>query len=328
VVEEKQTQKSKNNQLNMDISLLINGVKSTVTSRIKNIFEKFFSLEIPICQALSKSKLNIKIESKNTFPMASGCASSASSMAALVGAVSSALQLSEKDLPKIELTKLARVGSGSACRSIFGGVCEWIKDGGKDSHAVQIYDEKYWDLGVKLIIVNQKVKDISSSLGMKITKETSELFQYRINHVVEKNLKNLKNCLKDKNFHGLAEIIIRDSNNFHACCRDSYPTINYFNEESEYIMKGVSLLNSIYEKNICAYTFDAGSNAFIIFERTNEKLINDYFDFILGFSEKIFCDKLKDNKDIMSLVEKKPPKEKILKQVNFKLGEGIKIINE
>ena len=121
-----------------------------------------------------QKKLNIQIESINTFPIASGCASSASSMSALVLAIFSSLKIDEKELSKKELTKIARIGSGSACRSIFGGICEWIKDGGDDSHAEQLYDENYWDLGIKLIVVSQKEKDISSSIGMKITKETSE----------------------------------------------------------------------------------------------------------------------------------------------------------
>ena len=315
------------------ISLTINGNKSKVTSRIKNIFTKYLQLKVPICQELSQKKLDIIIESTNTFPIASGCASSASSMATLVTAIHSALKLDETILPKIELTKIARVGSGSACRSIFGGICEWIKEGGNDSHAIQLYDENYWDLGIKLIIVNQKEKDISSSLGMKITKETSELFNYRISHIVNKHLLALKKSLSNKDFNSLAEIIIKDSNNFHACCRDSYPTINYLNDESEYIIKGVILLNQIYESNICAYTYDAGSNAFIIYERKNQKLIDDYFNYILGFSDsdlnelKIFEGKKMENfKDkINTLILNRPSKDKIIKQINFKLGEVTKI---
>ena len=279
---------NENNQIEKNIiTLKINGKESSVNSRIKNIFKKFLQLNIPICQELSRKKLNIQIESLNTFPIASGCASSASSMAALVMAISSALNISKNNIiSNLDLTKFARIGSGSACRSIFGGICEWIKDGGDDSHAIQLYDKNYWDLGIKLIIVSQKEKEISSSLGMKITKETSELFKYRISTVVEKHLLELKKSLKNKDFNSLAEIIIKDSNNFHACCRDSYPTINYLNEESEYIIKGVTLLNKNFEKNICAYTFDAGSNAFIIYERKNQKIIDDYFNFILGFYDK------------------------------------------
>ena len=332
----KQTCEVKDNIKENDISLIINGKTSNITKRIKNIFKKFLSMDNQICKELSISKLDIKIESINTFPIASGCASSASSMAALVLAITSALKL-ENIISKTELTKIARLGSGSACRSIFGGICEWEKGNKDDSMAVQLYEKNYWDLGIKLIIVSQKEKDVSSSLGMKITKETSELFKYRINYIVKQNLENIKKCLKGKDFNNFAEIIIKDSNNFHACCRDSYPSINYLNEESDFIMKIVMSLNKIYGKNICAYTFDAGSNAFLIYEMKNKTTIDDFFNFILGFSNINISDLIKNIKiensesninEINKLIEKRPPKEKILKQIDFILGEGTQILYE
>ena len=318
------------------ISLSINGKPSNITNRVKNVFKKFFSLDIPICKELSSLILDIKIESINTFPIASGCASSASSMAALVLAIASALKL-ENILSKTELTKIARLGSGSACRSIFGGICEWVKGSGDNSYAIQLYENSYWNLGIKLIIVNQKEKDISSSIGMKITKETSELFKHRINHVVNNNLEKLKKSLKEKDFNSFSEIVIKDSNNFHACCRDSYPSINYLNEESDYIMKSVMILNKLIKKNICAYTFDAGSNAFLIYEIENKNIINSFFDFIFGFSDiSIFAliknIQIENNENninaINTLIKRRPPKEKIIKQIDFVLGEGTQIINE
>ena len=332
----KQTSEVKDNTKENDISLIINGKPSNITKRIKNIFKKFLSMDNQICKELSISKLDIKIESINTFPIASGCASSASSMAALVLAITSALKL-ENIISKTELTKIARLGSGSACRSIFGGICEWEKGNKDDSMAVQLYEKNYWDLGIKLIIVSQKEKDVSSSLGMKITKETSELFKYRINYIVKQNLENIKKCLKEKDFNNFAEIIIKDSNNFHACCRDSYPSINYLNEESDFIMKIVMSLNKIYGKNICAYTFDAGSNAFLIYEMKNKTIIDDFFNFILGFSNINISDLIGNIKiensesninEINKLIEKRPPKEKILKQIDFILGEGTQILYE
>ena len=332
----KQTCEVKDNTKENDISLIINGKTSNITKRIKNIFKKFLSMDNQICKELSISKLDIKIESINTFPISSGCASSASSMAALVLAITSALKL-ENIISKTELTKIARLGSGSACRSIFGGICEWEKGNKDDSMAVQLYEKNYWDLGIKLIIVSQKEKDVSSSLGMKITKETSELFKYRINYIVKQNLENIKKCLKEKDFNNFAEIIIKDSNNFHACCRDSYPSINYLNEESDFIMKIVMSLNKIYGKNICAYTFDAGSNAFLIYEMKNKTIIDDFFNFILGFSNINISDLIGNIKiensesninEINKLIEKRPPEEKILKQIDFVLGEGTQILYE
>ena len=316
------------------ITLTINGKPFNVTNRIKNVFKKFFSLDIPICKELSSLLLDIKIESMNTFPIASGCASSASSMAALVLAITSALNL-QNILSKTELSKIARMGSGSACRSIFGGVSEWVTGVGELSFAQQLYKNDYWDLGVKLIIVNQKEKDVSSSIGMKITKETSELFKYRINHVVKNNIEKLKKSLEEKDFSNLAEVIIKDSNNFHACCRDSYPTINYLNEESDFIMKCVYTLNKINEKNICAYTFDAGSNAFLIYENKNKRIIDDFFNYIFGFNDINIDDLIKNMQieknenninEVNKLVKRRPEKEKIIKQVDFVLGEGAQII--
>ena len=323
-------------EINNVITLTINEKEYNITQRIKNVFNKFLTLNVPICQELSSKALNIKIESLNTFPIASGCASSASSMAALVLAITSALKL-ENILSKTELTKLARIGSGSACRSIFGGICEWVTGDNDSSVGVQLYDENYWDLGIKLIIVNQKEKDISSSIGMKITKETSELFKYRIKDIVIKNLENLKISLKEKDFNSLAETIIKDSNNFHACCRDSYPSFNYLNEQSEYIIKAVTLLNKLSETNICAYTFDAGSNAFLVYEMKNKKIIDDFFDKVLGFNDNIKIEELllkngenneNNIKEINKLIERRPSKEKIIKEIDFTLGGGTQILYE
>ena len=321
---------------NNNITLTINGNPSKVTKRIQNIFKKFFSFDIPICKELSSSILDIKIESINTFPIASGCASSASSMAALVLAITSALKL-ENILSKKELTKIARLGSGSACRSILGGICEWVKGTGDNSYAEHLYDNKYWNLGIKLIILSQKEKEVSSSIGMKITKETSELFKYRINYIVNKNLEALKKSLKEKNFNTFAEFIIKDSNNFHACCRDSYPSINYLNEQSDFIMKSVMILNKLKGNNICAYTFDAGSNAFLIYEMNNKNIIEDFFNYILDYKQIDISDLFKNIKienneininEIIKLKDKRPQKEKILNQIDFILGEGTQIIYE
>ena len=72
---------------------------------------------------------------------------------------------------------------------------------------------------------------------------------------------------------------MKDSNNFHAGYRDTFPTIHYLSIESEYIIKYVDYINKIENKIFCAYTFDAGDNAFIIFEEEIKKKINSFLDF-------------------------------------------------
>ena len=74
---------------------------------------------------------------------------------------------------------LARQASGSACRSIYGGIVEWEKynDTSKLSVANQLVDFDYWDLRIILLIVNDKKKDIGSTEGMKLSKETSSFLK-------------------------------------------------------------------------------------------------------------------------------------------------------
>lgn len=77
------------------------------------------------------------------------------------------------------LSHLARLGSGSASRSIHSGIVEWLKDDKETglSIAKQIVDENYWDLRILLLIVSDKRKDIGSTEGMRISKETSPFFK-------------------------------------------------------------------------------------------------------------------------------------------------------
>lgn len=293
------------------ITLTINNEESKVTSRIKGIINEFKKK----VKDLNKNSYYYKIRSKNTFPIKSGCASSASSMASLVMCMNKALNL---NLSKEELSKISRIGSGSACRSIYGGIVEWIKEGNNNSHSIQLYDQFYWKLNVMLIIVNQNQKEISSSEGMKLSKENSDFLNYRVKFIVDKHIKEIKESLLNKNFEKFGKIIMKDSNNFHAVCRDTFPTINYLSIESEYIIKCVDYINKIENKIICAYTFDAGANAFIVFEEENKEKINSFFD------EVLFNDNFNSfSSDIIKDIKvKKPENGKFYKKIIFDLGDG------
>ena len=297
------------------INLTINDNLSKITPRIIEVINQFKKLKLE----MQNNFYIFNIRSKNTFPIASGCASSASSMSSLVICLNKALQT---NLSNTILSRIARLGSGSACRSIFGGIVEWEKEGNENSCAHQLYDENYWKLNVMLIIVNQKEKEISSSNGMKLSKETSDFLSYRINNIVPKHIKEIKESFIEKNFEKLGKIIMKDSNNFHSVCRDTFPTINYLTEESEFIIKIVDEINKNEKKIICAYTFDAGANGFIIFEENNKEKIENYFD-------KIIFNKNNENikeEWIINLINKKNKEGKFINKVLFNLGKGPEII--
>ena len=55
----------------------------------------------------------------------------------------------------------------------------------------------------------------------------------------------MRTAILEKDFDALAELTMKDSNNFHAVCRDTFPTINYLNETSEFIIRCVENMNSL-----------------------------------------------------------------------------------
>lgn len=107
--------------------------------------------------------LRAEVHSENNFPAGAGIASSASAFAALALAASAAagLELSERDL-----SRLARRGSGSACRSIPGGFVEWqAGTGDEDSFAFSIAPPEHWPLADCIAIVDHEHKATGSTEG-------------------------------------------------------------------------------------------------------------------------------------------------------------------
>ena len=230
---------------------------------------------ISMMRALSGSKAGTLIVSSNNFPSSSGLASSASGTAALVYALNAAFNL--KMNPR-ELSIMARQGSGSACRSMMGGIVSWkrgIKDDGSDSYAVQEFNEKYWPEVIDLIaIASHEKKKIPSRAGMRQTVETNPLFmQRRVS--AEKRLEEVLEAYRKKDFNALASLIMADSNEMHALMLSTIPSIRYLNPSSLKIMDAIEELNAAEGKNIAGYTFDAGPNAHIITLKTNRRKITD-----------------------------------------------------
>ncbi len=98
-----------------------------------------------LVRAMAGFDVQAEVVSENNFPSGAGIASSASAFAALAMAASAAADLK---LGERELSRLARRGSGSACRSIPGGFVEWqMGTGDGDSFAFSIAPADHWPLG-------------------------------------------------------------------------------------------------------------------------------------------------------------------------------------
>ena len=202
----------------------------------------------------------VSIVSENNFPTAAG---SAAGYSCLVAALADLFGVSDS-FPG-ELTTIARMGSGSACRSLFGGFVRWnvgSKEDGTDSIAEQVADEGHWpDLHVLILVVSDQKKDTSSTSGMATSVATSPLLAHRAEAVVERRLADIQAAYLARDFDAFGELTMKDSNQFHACCADTYPPIFYMTDVSRAIVRLVHRINAAAGRVVAAYTFDAGPNA-------------------------------------------------------------------
>ncbi|WWC88795.1 diphosphomevalonate decarboxylase [Kwoniella dendrophila CBS 6074] len=209
------------------------------------------------------SQWPLRIASYNNFPTAAGLASSASGLAALVASLAKLYELPQSPS---ELSLIARQGSGSACRSLFGGYVAWregSKEDGSDSLAEQVASREDWpEMRALICVVSDLKKGTSSTSGMQRTVETSTLLKERLN-IVPGRMEEISKTIKSKDFENFAKITMKDSNSFHSVCLDTSPPIFYLNDVSKSIIQVIEELNRSSGEIIAAYTFDAGPNAVI-----------------------------------------------------------------
>ncbi|XP_004704798.1 diphosphomevalonate decarboxylase [Echinops telfairi] len=203
----------------------------------------------------------VHVASENNFPTAAGLASSAAGYACL------AYTLARVYGVEAELSEVARRGSGSACRSLYGGFVEWHmgeRPDGRDSVAQQVAPESHWpELRVLVLVVSSEQKPMGSTVGMQSSVETSALLQFRATSVVPARMAEMIRCVRERDFAGFGELTMKDSNQFHATCLDTFPPISYLNDTSWAIMHLVHRFNAHHGQTKAAYTFDAGPNAVV-----------------------------------------------------------------
>ncbi|KAF7237283.1 hypothetical protein EG68_11395 [Paragonimus skrjabini miyazakii] len=205
------------------------------------------------------------IESVNNFPTAAGLASSASGIAALAFGLAKLYGLSD-DLPG-----LARRGSGSASRSLAGGFVRWCATGSNppvqgNSSVIELYPASYWPtLRVLICVTNEGSKSLGSTQAMEQTVSTSLLYQLGRVQSARINEERLLDALRKRDFPTLAEVAMRESDQLHAVCLDTWPPCLFL--------------------NAVAYTYDAGPNAVLLAEEADVPFILRLLVFCFGSTE-------------------------------------------
>ena len=200
----------------------------------------------------------VRMESENNFPSGTGIASSASAFAALTAAACAAagLQLSER-----ELSILARLGSGSASRSIPAGFVEWqAGTNNDDSFAFSIAPPDHWTLTDCIAIVSDEHKAVGSTGGHAIA-HTSPLQAARIKDT-PRSLDLCREALLARDFPRFAEIVEEDSTMMHAIMMTSRPPLYYWQPPTLAIMEAVREWRAS-GLPVC-FTIDAGPNVHVI----------------------------------------------------------------
>ncbi|KAH6657606.1 GHMP kinase [Truncatella angustata] len=252
-------------------TLILNGSPSDLTgARTQACLRELRALRTVLEEKDSSlpklAHLPLLLVSENNFPTAAGLASSAAGFAALVRAIADLYQLPASPT---ELSRIARQGSGSACRSLFGGYVAW-REGqqadGLDSKAVEVAPASHWpNMRALILVVSATKKGVSSTSGMQQTVATSGLFKHRIAQVVPEHMDRMERSIAHRDFAEFAEVTMRDSNSFHATCADTYPPVFYMNDVSRAAVRAVETINATAGKTVAAYTFDAGPNAVIYY---------------------------------------------------------------
>jgi diphosphomevalonate decarboxylase len=203
-----------------------------------------------------------EVVSENNFPSGAGIASSASAFAALALAASCAAGL---ELHEAALSRLARRGSGSACRSIPGGFVEWrAGQNDQDSFAVSIAPPEHWQLVDCIAVVSEAHKRTGSTQGHALA-ATSPLQAARLADA-PRRLEACRKAIMERDFNALVAIVELDSDMMHAVMMTCTPALHYWTSATVEIMSSVRSWRRD-GLPVCA-TVDAGANVHVICPQT------------------------------------------------------------
>ncbi len=196
-----------------------------------------------------------RVVSANNFPTGAGLASSASGFAALVTAAAGALDL---DLTPREASIVARQGSGSAARSVFGGFVEMHAGhapDGSDSFAEPLLAGEAWPLEVAIAVTAKGEKEVGSRSGMTRSAKSSPYYAAWVG-TQDGDLAAARAAIGRRDFEALAEVAEHNCLKMHAAAMGAVPPLLYWNGATVECLNAVRQLRA---SGVPAFfTIDAG----------------------------------------------------------------------
>ncbi len=216
---------------------------------------------------------HFEVRTENNIPTAAGLASSASGFAALVLALN---DLAGWGLDGERLSMLARLGSGSAARSIFNGFVQWHagnKTDGTDSFAEPLPD--LWpQFRIGILELSSAKKPVGSRAGMNRTGETSELYKSWPAQAAA-DFKTIRAAIANRDFPSLGKAAEHNALSMHATMMSAWPPLIYLQPET---IEQIHKVQRVRGEGLEVYlTIDAGPNIKLLFLEENEAAVTAAF---------------------------------------------------
>jgi diphosphomevalonate decarboxylase len=228
---------------------------------------------------------HLEIHSSNTFPHSAGIASSASAMSALALCLCSMEQqiagdINENDDFFQKASNIARIGSGSASRSIYGGFVTWGKIDSlpetSDFYASPLktsINPIFQNLRDTILIINKKEKAVSSRAGHGLM-ENHPFAEARITQAYQ-NLDELSVFLTNGDFDGFVKIVENEALTLHALMMASNPGYLLLQSGTLNVIRKISNFRKQTRTNI-VFTLDAGPNVHLLYPERETKTVKDF----------------------------------------------------
>jgi len=197
--------------------------------------------------------------SSNSFPTAAGLASSASGFAALAKALSG---FADKSISMTELSRLARIGSGSAARSIPGGLAALPST--KNSAARLILSEEKVPFGMVIAVVEQREKEYSSRVAMEMSRRTSPYYKSWLSRS-RRDYKLMLSAIRRNDFTLIGETCEQNALCMHACMMATKPSLVYWTPATVRLIHQCQKMRSAGTE--VYFTIDAGPNVALLCSR-------------------------------------------------------------
>jgi diphosphomevalonate decarboxylase len=227
---------------------------------------------------------DFKIESTNTFPHSSGIASSASSMSALAMCLCDIEKgLSKEPLDEnYQLTKasyISRLGSGSACRSVYGKMSMWgeFQSESSDEYGMAIseYHPCFEGICDSIAIISKEEKSVSSRAGHALMNDhpfAAVRFENATN-----NLAKLMTAFKDGDFNSFAEIVESEALELHGLMMNSNPSFILMKPNTLEAISRIRKFRQQFDAKVC-FTLDAGPNVHILYLKEDENRVKAFIE--------------------------------------------------